>query len=162
METLYDITKEYLVAMDSMEINEDGEILNADAIELAEGAFLDKAESVAIYIKSLQAEAKAHKGEEALQKKKREACEKKAEWLTHYLDINMKAAEISSHKTARVNLSYRKSDKVVLEDEMLIPDDFKEYVTEVKISKADIKKAIKAGEIVPGVRLEICENLQIK
>lgn len=160
--TLYEIKEAYLKALEAMEVNEDGEVLNAEQIELAEGEFMDKVESVGIYIKSLQAEAKAYKEERANLTKQMESCEKKAERLMEYLDMNLKAAGLTSHKTAKVNISYRKSEKVILEDETLIPDEFKEAVTEIKISKTDIKKAIKDGAEVPGAYIERCENLQVK
>jgi len=45
-----------------------------------------------------------------------------------------------------------------------IPTEFKKEVvkTEIKISKMDIKKQLKAGEVVPGARLKINHKLKIK
>jgi len=43
----------------------------------------------------------------------------------------------------------------------LLPDDFKETITTVKLLKADIGKALKAGEAVAGAHLEQSSRLVI-
>jgi len=63
--------------------------------------------------------------------------------------------------TPIAKLSYRKSEAVFIEDEELVPDEFKTQVTSTKISKSDIKKALKIWEVL-WVRLITKQNLQIK
>ncbi len=160
--TLYEIRKDYLDALNNIEVNEDGEVLNIDAIEQAEGAFLDKAESVAIYIKNLTAEAKAIKEEEKAQASRRISLEKKIDRLTQYLDINLRDVGRDDFKTAKVEVTYRASERLIVDDESIIPDDYKELVTEMKVSKDSIKRAIKAGAVVEGAHIEKCKNIRVK
>lgn len=59
-------------------------------------------------------------------------------------------------------LSLRKSESVSIEDEKLIPAEFTTIVQDIKISKTDIKKAIKEGQEVPGATLIQNMSLQVK
>ena len=54
--SLYEISADFLKALDGLEVNEEtGEITNFDAVEALNAQFEDKAESVACYIKNLTA-----------------------------------------------------------------------------------------------------------
>lgn len=61
-------------------------------------------------------------------------------------------------------LSYRKSEKCVIDDKESVPEKWRvtETVTVEKIPLDPMKKAIKAGEVIPGVRIEENKNLQVK
>ena len=60
---LYEIANQYRDAMDNIEVDENGELLNADQLEAVDGAFDDKAEAVAVYIKELSCFVAALKDE---------------------------------------------------------------------------------------------------
>ena len=52
--SLYEISADFLKALDGLEVDEEtGEILNAEELDKLAGAFDEKAESVACYIKNL-------------------------------------------------------------------------------------------------------------
>jgi len=51
---------------------------------------------------------------------------------------------------------------VVIEDETLVPERFKQPVTTVKLLKSDIARALKAGEPVFGARLHTSTRLVIQ
>lgn len=79
--SLYEITREYLEALDHLEIDEEtGEILNAEELDKLAGAFDEKVESVACYIKNLTAFAGDLKEEEANLAKRRKSAEKKVDY----------------------------------------------------------------------------------
>lgn len=59
-------------------------------------------------------------------------------------------------------LSFLRSYKVIIDDINLIPSEFKTEKTEVIPDLVEIKKALKAGKIVPCSHLEENMNLQIK
>ena len=59
-------------------------------------------------------------------------------------------------------LSYRKSEAVVLTDEAVIPAEYKKEKLTISVDKAEIKKALKAGTSVPGAIIEVRKNLQIR
>ncbi len=50
-------------------------------------------------------------------------------------------------ETSVSKLSYRKSSKVHIYDESKVPDEFKSEEVKIKISKKDIKDAMKNGEV---------------
>ena len=64
--TLYEISADFLTALDAMEVDPDtGELLNADQLDALSAAFDEKAEATALYIKNLTAFVGNVKAEEA-------------------------------------------------------------------------------------------------
>ena len=54
--TLYEISADFLAALDAIEVDPDtGELLNADQLDALSAAFDEKAEATALYIKNLTA-----------------------------------------------------------------------------------------------------------
>ena len=121
-----------------------------------------KLEGVALYIKSLEAEADAMKAEEKALAERRAVREKKAERLRRYLSDSMQALGDTKLETARVSLSFRKSEAVVIEDQAALPVEFLKVKMTETPDKAAIKNAIKAGAEVTGAALVENKNLQIK
>jgi hypothetical protein len=162
---LYEITKEYREAMDNMEVNEDGEIVNFEEIEAKEGEFDAKAEAIALYIKNLSSDAQAIKTEESNLAERRKSTEKKAEYLKDYLAKAMLAAEKQTIETAKCKLSFRKSTSLNITNEEWFFDKYPELVKmEIKksIPKKEITELIKSGKSFVGVELVENQNLQIK
>jgi CxxC motif-containing protein len=65
-------------------------------------------------------------------------------------------------KTPTLKINFRKSQTVEILDEDLIDKEFKTVKVTTSISKAEIKKAIKNGQIVVGADLIDHKNIQIK
>ena len=108
--SLYEITREYLEALDHLEIDEEtGEILNAEELDKLAGAFDEKVESVACYIKNLTAFAGDLKEEEANLAKRRKSAEKKVDYLKTFLSSCMDAAGRDKFNGVKANVSFRKS-----------------------------------------------------
>lgn len=59
-------------------------------------------------------------------------------------------------------ISFRKSERVVIDNETEIPDEFIDVKMTKKPSLTRIKDAIKQGQDVKGARIETVQNLQIK
>lgn len=88
--------------------------------------------------------------------------EKHLEKAKNSIDWIMKATGTEKLETSLNNLSYRKSESVVITDEQAIVDEYWK-VKEVKtIDKMKIKETIKSWLDVIGAKLEIKQNLQIK
>lgn len=142
---------------------ETGEVLfdeeNLTALEMARN---EKLEAVALYIKSLEAEAEAMKAEAKKLLDRREAKERKAERLRSYISNSMQALGDTKLETAKVALSFRKSESVDVYEPALLPAEYTKTKTTVTPDKTAIKAAIKAGQEVAGATLEIKQNLQIK
>lgn len=163
--SLYEIDKAVVTVLDDgLVFNEEtGEIVfdveNLDALETERNT---KLEGVALYIKSLEAEADAMKAEEKALAERRAVREKKAERLRRYLSDSMQALGDTKLETARVALSFRKSESVVIEDQAALPVEFLKVKMTETPDKTAIKKAIKAGATVEGAALVENKNLQIK
>lgn len=129
----------------------DGEALAAYAEYNAAAA--EKLEGTACYVRELKAEADAIKAEEERLAKRRKALENKSERLKNYM---MPALEAMGGKVKGVMASVRigKSQAVTVFDLDALPDAFKRVVTKVDPDKVALKKALKAGEDIPGAALE--------
>lgn len=92
----------------------------------------------------------------------KKAATNKQENFKKYIKMCMQKMGIPKIETVNGTLSLRKSEAVSIENEKLIPAVYTTIVQDIKISKTDIKKAIKAGEEVPGAILVQNVNLQIK
>lgn len=163
MNSLYEISNEYKNAFDNLVIDEEtGEISNIDTLDALSGAFDEKAESVACYIKNLDAFSAAVKAEEEVLKKRRDINERKAENLKKYLSACMNAVGRENIETAKCRVSFRKSLSVAIENEAAIPDAYMIETVSKRADKTAIKKAIQAGEAIDGASLVENRNIQIK
>lgn len=154
MANLYEINEAILNCVDI----ETGEIIDAECLEALEMERTAKIENIVLWVKNLLAEAAAYKAEkEAFAEREKQAAAK-AERLKMYLTAALGGERFTTEKCA---VSFRKSKSVEV-DETQLP---KEWCTE-KITytpnKIAIKKAIGAGEKVPGARLMEWLNIQIK
>lgn len=143
---------------------ETGEVLfDADNLNELEAAFNDKVEACALFIKNLDADAAAIKAEEAALAERRKVMERKAERMRAYvLDVLQDKVESHKFSTPKVELSLRKSERVVISDQNALGADYMTVKTTSTPNKTAIKNAIKAGIEVEGAALVECQNLQVK
>ena len=161
--TLYEITDKYLKVLDNLEIDEEtGEILNAEELDKLSGAFEEKSEAVACYIKNSEVFIGDLKTEEANLAKRRKQTEKRIDYLKNVLTACLDAAGRDKVETTKVRVSFRKSVAVSIDDEKALPADFVAETVTTKPDKAAIKKAIQSGQEVSGASLVENRNLQIK
>lgn len=160
--SLYEIDSAILACLDA----ETGEILDFDQLEQLQLERDQKIEGVALYIKDLLADAAKIKAEEDALAERRKAKADKAERLEEYLS---KALAGQTFETPRVRLSFRKSTKVEISDQLALlewlEDNHKENCITYKmpeIKKGEVGKLLKAGEEVPGAALTESQNLQLK
>lgn len=166
MATLYNINS------DLLQVIENGFCLDAETGEVTnyEPEALDalncereaKLEGCALLVKSLEADAKAIKEEEAALKARRSAKERKADYLKRYIAQSMQLFGDSKLETPRAALSFRKSSTVEVLDAAALPAEYMTVKTTSAPNKTAIKAAIKAGEEVAGAALVERQNLQIK
>ena len=123
--TLYEITDKYLKVLDNLEIDEEtGEILNAEELDELSGAFEEKSEAVACYIKNSEVFIGNLKAEEANLAKRRKQTEKRIDYLKNVLTACLDAAGRDKVETTKVRVSFRKSVAVSIDDEKALPADF--------------------------------------
>lgn len=165
MDTLYNIDAR--IRDFEFEIDPDtGEVLNADAFDALQMERDAKLENIACYCKNLNADAKAIKDEEAALKKRREALERKAEWLKGYLARSLDGQKFSS---ARAAVMFRKVERVTVDNAALAIASLRSggftdalRFREPEVDKAKVKAMLKAGMDIPGVKLEEIQSATIK
>ena len=154
---LYEIIQE-IENFDFIIDEETGEILNAMQLDELELAKEEKVENICLWIKNLRAEEKAIKEEASNLQKRQKAVHNKAESLEQYIQ---QALNGEKFKTARVSVSYRRSESIECEDILAVDDDYLRY-KEPELDKAKIKAALKEGVAVKGCSLIQKQNMQIR
>ena len=149
---------------------ETGEILEDKLREKLAGLEIEesvKIENTALFIKNLSAETEAIKAEEKALADRRKSKERKHEWLKIYLSGYLQGTGKAKFESAKCALSFRKSEVLEVLDEQAVrayaeqADKYLKF-SDPKLDIAEIKKAVKAGETIPGVVITEKQNLQIK
>ena len=163
---LYDIEKtlnefmengfEKYVDTETGEFDEQGFNDELGQLELAKD---EKIENIGLFIKNLSADIVELKAEEKALAERRKAKENKAEYLKNILAVSLGGKKF---ETAKIALTFRKSEQVKIVDEEKLPKDFLKVKVTVSADKTAIKKAIKSGQEVAGAELVEMQNLQIK
>lgn len=164
---IYQIDKEIESVLDGAVDPETGEI-TPEALEKLDALNVEreqKIESVGLWFKNTLAESKAIAEEISALQARKKSLDSKAEWQKKYLEYALNGEKFETPKLA---VSYRKSVSVDFDDaEAFCRNyaDFPDLVTtkiERKPNKTEIKKLIKTGFLLDGVRLEEKQNIQIK
>lgn len=157
---LYDIDHSLLLLYSKIEEAE-GEIDDVTALELdaLEMAFDIKVQNIALYHKTLLAEAEAIKNERATLYDRQKKKEKRAESLKQYLSNVLDGKKMEG---ANFAIGWRKSE-VIPESitEANAPTEFIKTKIEKSVDKMGLKKAIKEG-LITYIKLEQKNNIQIK
>jgi hypothetical protein len=151
---LYEVNNAILGCVDE----ETGEIIDTDKLLDLQLAFDEKVEGIACWIKNLLADAEAIKTEKNNLAEREKACRNKAESLKKYLNS---ALDGEKFKTAKVSISYRKSESVEVDDINKVDKLFLKC-SDPTVDKTAVKKALKAGTELKGVRLVTKQNIQIR
>lgn len=155
---LYEIEKEIMSCVDM----ETGEIIDCDKLDALTMERDQKIENIALWVKNLEADAKAYKEEKDSFAQKQKTAENKAKSLKEYLSRFLAG---TSYKSTKVNIGFRKSESVdVFSLESLIEYGNADYLKykEPEADKTAIKAALKSGANIPGCILVESNNIQIK
>jgi hypothetical protein len=152
------------IDMETGEILEDKLREKLAALEIEESV---KIENTALFMKNLAAETEAIKAEEKTLADRRKSKEKKYEWLKNYLTGYLLETGKMKFESAKCALSFRKSEALEITDEHAVrtyAEENARYLkySEPKLDIAEIKKAVKSGEAIPGVIIKEKQNIQIK
>lgn len=139
---------------------ESGEIIDLEAIAALEMERDKKIENLGCWYKNLLADAEALKAQKNAFAEREKAAKAKAESLRGFLGRYLNGKKF---ETAKVAMSFRKSEAVEFDAKCIgdVPEEFLKF-KDPELDKVAVKKAIKAGETVPGCELVQCQNLQIK
>lgn len=147
---------------------ETGEVTMTDeemqeALDSLQMEFDDKIEQLRNEVINMNAEAEALKLEKAKLDKRKKVAENGAERAKRFLAYLLKGEK---YKNGAVSISYRKSDRLVIEDAAELLDWAKHngpgFLKEPELREGDIKTAIKNGQPIPFAHIEERNNIQVK
>jgi hypothetical protein len=163
--TLYEIAAEYRSDLEKLaELDLDDATLT-DTLDSMGGELQVKAQSVACFIRNLEATAEQIKQAEAMMAARRKALENKAARVKDYLLASMMVAGVQKVECPLFKLSVRDNPGAVeVFQPELIPAQFMKQPEPPPATpdKTAIKEAIKAGQEVPGCRLQVGKRLDIR
>jgi hypothetical protein len=126
------------------------------------GAEVDKVDRVGAVLSSLDGVAANAKTEIERLRQRQQSAEKAAQRLEGYVLHLLRERDGRPLRGRNVTFSVRHSEALMIDDPNAVPDHWKRTTVTVDIPKDPIKKAIKAGEDVPGTHIEQRESLQRK
>ena len=147
---------------------ETGEVLMTDeemqtALDGLQMDFDEKIEQLRNEVINLTAEAEALKLEKTKLDKRKKSAENGAERAKRFLAYLLQGEK---YKKGAVSISYRKSDKLVIDDEAELLKWAKMngpgFLKEPELREGDIKTAIKNGAAIPFAHVEMKNNVQVK
>lgn len=160
--SLYEIDLAILSLVDE----ETGEIADWDAFDALQMERETKLENVACWYKNLTAEAEAIRKEELNLAERRRSLERKSERLKSYLS---EALGGEKFQTAKCAVSFRKTTKVEISDAQHVAEWLEDHghpdlvvYSMPTVSKTELSKLLKNGEIVPGAELVDGLSLSVK
>ena len=155
MAKLYEINNAILECVDT----ETGEIIDAERLATLQIEREEKIENVALWYKNLLSDAEQYEKEKKHFEQLQKRAERKAESLKIYL---RSALDGEKFKTTRVNISYRTSKKVIVDDVSQLDEQYLKPAKEREADKTALKKVLETGEYIAGVHLEENKNISIK
>lgn len=160
MRKLFDIEADIREALENLEIDEDGCVTpeSFGKLEALKEERERKLENVALFYKETLVEVEALKNEADKLKERARIAQNRADGLKAYLVSSLNGEPL---QTARVAVTYRKSQSVDIDEELLSK---KYYVRKVeeKPDKKAILELLKKGERILGAELIEKSNIQIK
>lgn len=158
--TLYEMTE---AAKQLYEMFTEGDIPEEAVTDTLEAMGVDgKIEDYCIVINELAGDiAKIDVAAKRLAEKKAYA-QRGIDRMKAALSAYMTITEKDKIKAGLFNLSFRKSEAVIITDEEALPEEFVKTKTTTAPDKTAIKNAIKSGRTVDGAEIQTNMNLQIK
>tara|TARA_R100000951_G_scaffold64197_1_gene54270 strand:+ start:177 stop:671 length:495 start_codon:yes stop_codon:yes gene_type:complete len=164
MTNLYKITEQH---RELQKLADDEELpaeAIADTFQAIEGEFNDKAVSVVHVIKNMDSDVAAVEAEIKRLGERKKALSNRQESIREYLRSNMEASGITKIECPLFSITLAKGrDIAFIDDEEKLPDDLVSVSVVQKPDKNEILKRLKAGDNVPGARIEKSKSsLRIK
>ena len=138
----------------------DEEVYN-EVLDLLKRELANKSSNILKYLNNLQADLEQIKLEKQRLDKIKKSKESKYNKLSDYIISVMKNLDKAKIETDIGNYALRKSTKVEILDEKLIPEEYFNISIDKTVDKLTLKEILKSQEI-PGVRLATGFNLNIQ
>ena len=132
------------------------------ALEQIQGTFEEKAIATATVFRMLDAESKKIAFELERLSTIKKHIDKEQDRVKNWLKQACETARVESLKGMYANISFKESERTIIDNEAFIPKEFIRVKTTYEPDKTAIKAAINAGREVPGAHIETKRNIQIK
>lgn len=164
---LYEISEDLERFAEALEEGEIPEEAIADTLEALQMEAVEKVDSILSLYKHYAACAKGIKEEADNLLKRQKAYVKKAEGLISYIGVCLNKMGVDKFENSRHKLTYRKSEAVELANEAAFIDWARDnlpgaVITSEKASLSVIKDAIYEGAEIPGAKIIVRLNPQVK
>ena len=160
---LYELTSEYSELLEMLEDADADEEIIRDTLESIEGEIEEKADAYAAIMTQMNAEAEMLALEAQRLTKRATSLLQRSDRMKTYLQRQLALIGLKKLKTKYHNFTVRtNAESLVLESAADIPERFLVRKTTETIDRAALKKALQAGEDIPGARLTRTESLLIK
>jgi alpha-N-acetylglucosamine transferase len=162
MTNIYELSKELEDFL--LSLPETGELDDEALARYSEinGEIEDKIKSTTYAYFNLTSEIEAIMTQIERIKKLKESKDRQAERVKKLIDFGMRLNKLDKLDFGDAKISYTKSTGTVIDDESLVPEEYKKTKTVVSVDIAKAKEALKNGVAVEGIHLEERSNLQIK
>ena len=160
MASLYELTGQFLTIY-QMDIDDETKTDTLEAIDWQE-QFEQKAEGYAHVIKNLEADVAMYKAEEESFKTKKQAAQKKLDYVKDNIMTAMNVTGQTDVKSGALTLKVQKNRESVQVDEDWLPKKYFAKKIESKPDKKTLKELLKAGKKIKGAELVRTEKLVIK
>jgi hypothetical protein len=125
-------------------------------------ASAEKVDKVDAVLASLDGVAESARREIERLRERQQSAERSSRRLEGYVLRVLRERDGRPLKGRNVTFSARRSEALVIDDPGAVPNEFKRTTITVDVPKDPIKRALKAGQIIPGVHIEQHENLHRK
>lgn len=159
--TLYTIAEDQRLLNAMLEEN-GGELTPEieEAMRITEDNFVAKAEAYGATISEYDAQADACDAEIKRLQAYKKTCQNVSRRMKERLSMAMDEFSTEKLTAGTFRFSFRKSTAVLIENEDMIPDEYKDFVPTLR--KKDIMDALKNGEFIAGASLETRKSLQMR
>jgi len=170
--SLFEVSKEYSHALTELYEMEQSGAIDAetflDTMEGLEGEVSEKIKRVAAYIRNTKAQAESIKNAMTNMAKRSKSLDNHAASLTKYLLQNMTKNGFTAVNGIYFDVKVKKTPASVIIESGLDVESLNENYRTTKVTttttanKAELKKAIQAGEVIKGITLVSGQRLEIK
>ncbi|WP_445479142.1 siphovirus Gp157 family protein [Lysinibacillus irui] len=157
MASLYQLNNAYAQLQQMIEDGQEG---LEDTLASITDAVEEKLEAYAMVIKNIESDVEGIKSEEKRLAKRRKIMENGITRMKQAIAETLQGSGQDKVKTEKFTFSFRKSSKVEVSDIDSLPQQF--IKVERTISRADLAKALKAGEQIKGAQLVENQSLSIR
>lgn len=162
MNTLYELTNEYLQLLEMAEDPDVNEETLKDTMDAIGGEIEYKADCYAKVMKTLDGDIASLDAEIKRLTSRKQTIKNNVDRIKNALEMAMRACDKPKFKTTLFSFNIQKNPaRVVIAENAIIPEEYFDQPDPV-LNKTRIKEALKAGIVIDGATMEQSESLRIR